>query len=163
MSRVSFKTPRLNRSVPASTGPAVMKSQLSKQGVPAGECQKHHLLRASTTPTQGSAVDTGAGVCGKTFCANTDTPYHRLQHRRATFDEVVTRNVEGLTKSAIARVKRIASNTLARSHPRDSVSMRPSHQDACERSHGQGRTKRADRRCVAIGRDVARTPRTPPN
>jgi transposase-like protein len=69
--------------------------------------------------------------CGKTFCANTGTPYHRLQHRRATFDEVVTLNVEGLNKSAIARVKRIAWNTLARSHPRDSVSMRPGHQDAC--------------------------------
>ena len=53
-------------------------------------------------------------TCGKTFCSNTGTPYHRLQHRRATFDEVAALSVEGLNKSAIARVKRIAWNTVAR-------------------------------------------------
>ena len=52
--------------------------------------------------------------CGRTFCSNTGTPYHRLQHRRATFDEVATLSVEGLNKSAIARVKRIAWNTVHR-------------------------------------------------
>ena len=52
--------------------------------------------------------------CGKTFCLNTGTPYHRLQHRRATFDEVATLSVEGLNKSAIARVKQIAWNTVHR-------------------------------------------------
>jgi transposase-like protein len=52
--------------------------------------------------------------CGKTFCANTGTPYHRLQHRRTTFDEVATLSVEGLNKSAIVRVKRIAWNTVSR-------------------------------------------------
>jgi hypothetical protein len=41
-------------------------------------------------------------------------PYHRLQHRRATFDEVAALSVEGLNKSAIARVKRIAWNTVDR-------------------------------------------------
>ncbi len=53
-------------------------------------------------------------TCGKTFCSNSGTPYHRLQHRRATFDEVATLSVEGLNKSAIARVKRIAWNTVHR-------------------------------------------------
>jgi transposase-like protein/IS1 family transposase len=53
-------------------------------------------------------------ICEKTFCSNTGTPYYRLQHRRATFDEVATLSVEGLNKSAIARVKRIAWNTVAR-------------------------------------------------
>jgi transposase-like protein len=53
-------------------------------------------------------------TCGKTFSANTGTPYHRLQHRRTTFDEVATLSVEGLNKSAIARVKQIAWNTVAR-------------------------------------------------
>ena len=53
-------------------------------------------------------------TCRKTFCANTGTPYHRLQHRRATFDEVAALSVEGLNKSAIARVKRIAWNTVDR-------------------------------------------------
>ena len=37
-----------------------------------------------------------------------------IQHRRATFDEVARLSVEGLNKSAIARVKRIAWNTVAR-------------------------------------------------
>ena len=53
-------------------------------------------------------------TCGKTFCSTTGTPYHRLQHRRATFDEVASLSVEGLNKSAIARVKRIAWNTVHR-------------------------------------------------
>ena len=53
-------------------------------------------------------------ACGKTFCANTGTPYHRLQHRRATFDEVAALSVEGVNKSAISRVKRIAWNTVDR-------------------------------------------------
>jgi len=53
-------------------------------------------------------------ICEKTFCSNTGTPYYRLQHRRATFDEVATLSVEGLNKSAIARVKRIAWNAVAR-------------------------------------------------
>jgi len=53
-------------------------------------------------------------TCGKTFCSNTGTPYHRLQHRCATFDEVAALSVEGLNKSAIARVKGIGWNTVAR-------------------------------------------------
>ena len=53
-------------------------------------------------------------TCGKTFCSTTGTPYYRLQHRRATFDEVASLSVEGLNKSAIARVKRIAWNTVHR-------------------------------------------------
>ncbi len=51
---------------------------------------------------------------GKTFCSTTSTPYHRLQYRRAIFDEVAALSVEGLKKSAIARVKRIAWNTVHR-------------------------------------------------
>jgi transposase-like protein len=54
------------------------------------------------------------GACGKTFCSNSCTPYHRLQHRRTTFDEVATLSVEGLNKSAIARAKRIGWNTVDR-------------------------------------------------
>ena len=52
--------------------------------------------------------------CGKTFCSTTGTPYYRLQHRRTVFDEVAALSVEGLNKSAIARVKRIAWNTVHR-------------------------------------------------
>ncbi len=53
-------------------------------------------------------------TCGKTFCSTTRTPYYRLQHRRTVFDEVAALSVEGLNKSAIARVKRIAWNTVHR-------------------------------------------------
>ena len=53
-------------------------------------------------------------ICRKTFSSNTATPYYRLQHRRATFDELAALSVEGLNKSAIARVKRIAWNTVHR-------------------------------------------------
>ena len=53
-------------------------------------------------------------TCGKTFCSTNGTPYYRLQHRRTTFDEVASLSVEGLNKSAIARVKRIAWNTVHR-------------------------------------------------
>ena len=53
-------------------------------------------------------------TCGKTFCSSTGTPYHRLQHLRATFDEVASLSVEGLNKSAIGRVKRISWNTVHR-------------------------------------------------
>ena len=53
-------------------------------------------------------------TCRKTFCSNSGTPYHRLQHRRVTFDEVAALSVEGLNKSAIARVKRMAWNTIDR-------------------------------------------------
>jgi hypothetical protein len=50
----------------------------------------------------------------KTFYLTTSTPYHRLQHRRFTFDEVAALSVESLNKSAIARVKQIAWNTVHR-------------------------------------------------
>src|SRR5438132_1848662 len=53
-------------------------------------------------------------ICGKTFGSTSGTLYHRLQHRRATFDEVATLSVEGMNKSAIARVIGIAWNTVHR-------------------------------------------------
>ncbi len=53
-------------------------------------------------------------MCRRTFCRNRGTVYHRLQHRRATFDEVAALSVEGVNKSAIARVQQIAWNTVDR-------------------------------------------------
>src|SRR5450756_238298 len=52
--------------------------------------------------------------CGRTFCRNHGTVYHRLQHRRAMFDQVAALSVEGVNKSAIARVQQIAWNTVDR-------------------------------------------------
>jgi transposase-like protein len=53
-------------------------------------------------------------ICEKTFCSTTGTAYYRLQHRRDTFDQVARLSVEGLNKSAIARVERIGWNTVDR-------------------------------------------------
>src|SRR5262249_19342103 len=53
-------------------------------------------------------------TCGKTFSSTTATPYYRLQHRRARFDRVASLSVEGLNKSAIARVNRLSWNTVHR-------------------------------------------------
>ena len=63
-------------------------------------------------------------ICGKTFCSNSGTPYHRLQHRRVTFDDVAALSVEGLNKSAIARVKHVAWNTVDRWLQRAAASCR---------------------------------------
>jgi transposase-like protein/IS1 family transposase len=52
--------------------------------------------------------------CGQTFSTTKGTAYYRLQHRRATFDTVVTLRVEGVSLSAIARTERLAWNTVAR-------------------------------------------------
>ena len=62
--------------------------------------------------------------CGKTFCSTKGTPYYRLHHRRAVFDEVVSLSVEGVNKSAISRVKEIAWNTVHRWLERAAVSSR---------------------------------------
>src|SRR6185436_492452 len=64
-------------------------------------------------------------LCRKTFCRNRGTVYHRLQHRRATFDGVAALSVEGMNKSAIARVKQIAWNTVARWLEKAAHSCRP--------------------------------------
>ena len=61
-----------------------------------------------------SVVAISAELVGKTFCSTTRTLYYRLQHRRTVFDEVAALSVEGLNKSAIARVKRVAWNTVHR-------------------------------------------------
>src|SRR5579872_7214188 len=52
--------------------------------------------------------------CGRTFGRTSGTLYHRLQHRRSLMDEVAALSVEGVNKSAIARVKQIAWNTVDR-------------------------------------------------
>ena len=62
--------------------------------------------------------------CGRTFCRNSSTVYHRLQHRRAMFDQVAALSVEGVNKSAIARVQRITWNTVDRWLEKASTSCR---------------------------------------
>ena len=52
--------------------------------------------------------------CGRSFSRNSGTVYYRLQHRRSLFDQVATLSVEGVNKSSIARVFRLAWNTVDR-------------------------------------------------
>ncbi len=52
--------------------------------------------------------------CGRTFSSTTGTVYNRLQHSARRFDRVATLSVEGVNKSAIARLENIAWSTVAR-------------------------------------------------
>ncbi len=52
--------------------------------------------------------------CGKTFGATAGTPYKRLQHPMRAFDRVAALSVEGVCKSAIARLEGLSWNTVAR-------------------------------------------------
>ena len=52
--------------------------------------------------------------CKKTFCSTAGTPYYRLHKSRKCFDQVATMTVNGVSKSAIARILSLAWNTVAR-------------------------------------------------
>ena len=52
--------------------------------------------------------------CGKTFSSTVGTPYYRLHCTRRDFDGVAAMSVEGVSISAIARIKGISWNTAAR-------------------------------------------------
>jgi transposase-like protein len=85
------------------------------QCFPSGKAAAGRIIRYGFYKTRwGNRRRYQCQICGKTFCSATATPYHRLQHRRATFDEVAALSVEVLNKSAIARVKRVCWNTVHR-------------------------------------------------
>ena len=65
----------------------------------------------STKPSGKSVVATDAGLAERHFARIPAYPTIG-SNRRATFDEVATLSVDGLNKSTIARVKRIAWNTV---------------------------------------------------
>ena len=82
---------------------------------PSGKTGSGNLIRFGLYQTRwGKRRRYRCQRCKRTFCSNTGTPYYRLQHRRATFDQVATLSVEGLNKSAIARVECIGWNTVDR-------------------------------------------------
>ena len=96
-------------------GPPSMKSLTcpNKHHPPSGKGHVGAIIRHGFYATRwGKRRRYQCQTCGKTFSSTNGTPYYRLQHRRATFDEVASHSVEGLNKSAIARVKRIAWNTV---------------------------------------------------
>ncbi len=53
-------------------------------------------------------------ACNKTFGASSGTAYERLQHPKRKFDRVATLSVEGVSKSAIARIEGLCWNTVGR-------------------------------------------------
>jgi len=52
--------------------------------------------------------------CGKTFCIRIRSPYYRLHLSPIVFDEAAHMSVEGISKSAIARIKGVSWNTVSR-------------------------------------------------
>ena len=80
-----------------------------------GNARSSHIIRYGFyRTTAGKRRRYRCIKCGQTFSTTKGTPYYRLQHRRTTFDTVVTLRVEGVSLSAIARVERLAWNTVAR-------------------------------------------------
>jgi transposase-like protein/IS1 family transposase len=87
--------------------------------------------------------------CRRTFCRNSGTVYHRLQHRRAMFDQVAALSVEGVNKSAIARVQQIAWNTVDRWLEKAAASCRRfNHQTISKITI---RELQADEICTSVG------------
>src|SRR5450759_905939 len=87
--------------------------------------------------------------CRRTFCRNSGTVYHRLQHRRAMFDQVAALSVEGVNKSAIARVQQIAWNTVDRWLAKAAASCRRfNHQTISKITI---RELQADEICTSVG------------
>ena len=88
---------------------------------PNGECEQHGTHDAGNVVLHGYSKVKGGRrrryrctACGKTFGATTGTPYKRLQHSRRRFDRVAALSVEGVNKSAIARLEGLSWNTVAR-------------------------------------------------
>ena len=52
--------------------------------------------------------------CGRTFSSTYGTAYYRLQSSRTCFDDVATMSVNGISKSAISRIKNMSWNTVDR-------------------------------------------------
>src|SRR5450759_2509852 len=87
--------------------------------------------------------------CRRTFCRNSGTVYHRLQHRRAMFDQVAALSVEVVNKSAIARVQQIAWNTVDRWLEKAAASCRRfNHQTISKITI---RELQADEICTSVG------------
>ena len=80
-----------------------------------GNVESSHIIRYGFyRTTAGKRRRYRCVGCGQAFSTTKGTPYYRLQHRRTTFDTVVTLRVEGVSLSAIARIERLAWNTVAR-------------------------------------------------
>ena len=85
------------------------------QRCPRKQSAVDHLIRFGFYRTRwGKRRRFRCRCCGKTFCRNKGTDYYRIQHRRATFDQVATLSVEGVNNSAISRATQISWNMADR-------------------------------------------------
>ncbi len=97
------------------------KSPVARIACPNRECSKHGKVNRGNIALHGfSKLKRGrrrryrCKACGKTFSATTGTAYEGLQHSMRAFDRVAAMSVEGVSKSAIARLERLSWNTVAR-------------------------------------------------
>ena len=99
-----------------------------------GQCGKGNIVRHSFVQLKhGTRRRYRCTACGKTFSSTKGTPHYRLHCCHRAFDEVATMSVEGVSKSAIARIKGLAWNTVARWLERAAAAAR--HFNHCK-THG---------------------------
>ena len=108
-----------------------MPRQRPSRSCPRPECPSRGAGGASTLVRHGFFLAKGmrrrrwrCTSCGHTSSSNTGTAYHRIQRSRRTFDTVAALSVEGVSKSAIARVMELSWNTVARWQERASRTAR---------------------------------------
>ena len=76
---------------------------------PSATCGNSKVVRHGFSRTKSGKAGRYRGKsCGWTFGSTTGTPCFGLQRRRSAFDEVAELSVEGVSKSAIARVEGLA-------------------------------------------------------
>jgi transposase-like protein/IS1 family transposase len=80
-----------------------------------GQSGKGNIIRQSFyITTQGKRRRYRCKECRKTFCSTYGTPFYRLHKPQSLFDEVVHMRAHGIAISALARIKQMAWNTVAR-------------------------------------------------
>jgi transposase-like protein len=107
-----------------------MKTTPLAQHCPFLDCPSHRAGRRARI-VRHSWLKTRRGVrqrrrckdCGKTFLPSTGTLYHRLRHKPATLDRVVSMGAEGVSKTGIARVMSVSWSTADRWIDRASIQL----------------------------------------
>lgn len=98
------------------------QSVIDQTPCPNSECKLYGKFNKDNIRSHGSYKIKGGGRghrlicigCGKTFCTHINSAYYRLHNTRNLFDEVAHMSVEGISKSAIARIKGLSWNTVSR-------------------------------------------------